>query len=762
MNQLTVAFAAVLLALLPLSSLADEPPQDAAENIVMLKFNGKTVQESAVVIQSADGDIWLDREQWVEMGVVLTPDKLGLLSSRGLGIEPKFDSATQVIDLQVPANLLPGQVFGQGRRQEAPTHAAPKGVMINYDLAGTVSEEGKWAVSAGHDVRVGVASGTLVSTGQLNFKDGKANYIRGLTTWNKDFVEKGVIVQAGDVFTSRSSLANPVNLGGIRVASDRGLRQNEQLTPIPMLGGIAQNSTMADLQINGATVSSHSIKPGPWQLSQYATRPGTNELTLVLTDEFGRDQVVSEQFYVSPGNLVKGATEFDVSVGLIRPDLAKDKYMEPALSAKVEHGLSDQWTLGATVQATKEHRNVALSNRFALGNYGSLSVDLSQSQGPEGQGHAYGLSYDYMGDGWSVRGSHARYSDNHWMLSDTNVHSLIDSRKISSVSSIGFGLSPRGSKWSFGANAVAVDYVGGDSSRRLEAIGRYRRGQDDFALGVSFDAETKDRAIFASWRHSFGPNLAINTNVKAAPEISVGTQLSGRSSIRNHDVRWSAGADYRAAEGSTDAFATATTSTNKGDLTAGVYYTEDNSRVNARWNGSVWLGEGGITTQRATQGSFVLVEVPGQEGVPVSSGGGFESTTNKRGFAMVPDVQPLAAQNIHVNTKDLPLEVGIEETNKLVVAPRLGGAKVVFPITSVQMRELALTYVGKPIEPPAVLTSATEKVSVGRGGVAVLNAPVAGDVLAVRLTDTASCTARLPLNLGTYEQIIELNCEEAK
>lgn len=759
MTKLAVALATVLLVCLPALARADTPPQDAVENIVMLKFNGKKVQDTAIVIQSEDGDVWLDRQLWLEFGLTLAADQTGLLSSKALGINPKFNQSEQSIDLLVPAELLPGQMLGRGFKAEEPTHRQPKGVMINYDLAASVRQDGTYGLSLGHEARMGLARGTLMSTGQLNFQDGKANYIRGLTTWNKDFIKPGVVVQVGDVFSPLSNLANPVNLGGVRVASDRALRQGEGFTPIPMLGGIAQDTTLAQLQVNGAPAGSHTIKPGPWQLGNYGTRNGSNELSLVITDSFGREQVITERFYVAPGNLPKGKTEFDVSVGAIRPDLTSDTYGELAASAKVEHGINDKWTMGATVQVTQDSHNLALSNRFILGNYGSLSVDLSKSSSPEGKGNAYGVAYDYQGDGWSVRASHSAYSTNHWMLSDAT-SAAFNGRDIASMSSLGFGLAPRGSNWNVGASYTAINFENGEKSSRFDAIARIRKGRDDFGFGVAYDPHTKDKQVYATWRHSFGPNLAVNSQVKAAPDITVGTAFSGRASIANKDVRWAAGATYRQDGGQTTAFGTASTHFDKGELNASVYYEQDNSRLDARWNGSMWIGEGGITTQRTTLGSFVLVEVPGQVGVPVSSGGGFESATNKRGYAMVPDVQPLAKQSIKVNTTDLPLEVGMETTEQPVVAPRLGGAKVVFPITTVQMREVSITYQGRAVEPPARLISASEDVAVGKGGVAVLQSPTKGEELTVRLTTTSSCKVKLPMDLGEFDQVIELQCKE--
>ena len=114
MTKLAAALAAVLLVCLPTLARADAPPQDAAENIVLLKLNGKVVQDSAVVLQSKDGDVWMERDAWIGMSLVLPPEKTGLLSASSLGIKVSFDAASQAVDLRVPGELLQSQVLGTG------------------------------------------------------------------------------------------------------------------------------------------------------------------------------------------------------------------------------------------------------------------------------------------------------------------------------------------------------------------------------------------------------------------------------------------------------------------------------------------------------------------------------------------------------------------------------------------------------------------------------------------------------------------------
>lgn len=751
---------AVALALVCISAHAGETPKDATENIVAIKVNGKPMQDNAVVLQSPDGDVWLTVQEWTDLGVVIAEQE-GTVSSKSLEIDPKFDPSTQTIDFQVPAKLLPGQSLGARFTRVETVNPQPKGAFINYDLAGEVRQDGTYGLSVAHEAIIGVGKGTLVSTGQVNLKDQAVQYRRGLTTWTQDNLSSGTVLQLGDVFTPRSAFGGSVNLAGVRFASDRALRQGEGFYPVPVLGGIAQSNSTAELVVNQAKLGQYGIKPGPYELNQYSLLRGVNDINFTVRDEFGREQVVSERFYANPENLKKGAVEYDIAVGLIRKEAGSDTYGQPAVSGKVEWGVSDAWTTSATVQATQDSRNLTLTNRVVLGTAGSLTLDASGSSTPYGQGVSYGAAYEYINRDWSVRASHTRYSPQHWTLTDERSDGL-SMAKLASVSSVGVNLNPRGKAWSVGASAVELRYQNSEATQRFSAAARYRRQADELSLGLSYNPITKDKEIGLSWRKSFGSDLSMSTQVRAAPDLVAGGEVNGRSALGNQEVRWSAGAEYGAKEGDVRAWADASTRMEKGDLNVRVQYAPEQSAISGSFEGSVWVGEGGVSTQTKSTGSFAVVEVEGQAGVPVSSGGGFENATNRRGYAVVPNIRGLASQSVKLNTKDLALEVGMEQTSLPVVAKRKGGAKVKFEVSTQTMRELAITLNGRSLEPPARIASATEEVPVGMGGVAVLENPQPGETLQVLLPDNKRCTVKMPEAIGSFEQVIELECKEEK
>lgn len=760
MKPRTMALA-VALACMSFASLASEPPQDATETLAAVLVNGRQILDARLLQQSADGDIWLTVDEWSSIpGLVLDLDgKLGSLSAREVGLTPTFDEALQAFDLKAPASLLPRQrLSGQKSPRITEVAPQPRGALVNYDLAGQVDDQGRYAVSVAHDARIGVLGGTVVSTGQVNTSSrGEVEYRRGVSTWHRDNLKSGTSVAVGDVFTPRSTLTGTVNLAGIRVASDRSLRRDEDFLPVPLIGGIADTRSTAEIFVNGDKLGGKTVKAGPWDLGQVPVLPGSNDVRLVVRDQFGREEVINQRFYMAPNNLPKGQNEWEIAAGLVRQK--DDIYTTPAVAGRLNYGATPWWTVGTSVRATKEASNLSLSNQFVLGSAGTLSVDAAASRSEEGRGSAISMAYDYRTRNWAAHLGHAHYSDDFWQLSETRAdRALAAHASPASTSTASVSLTPRGRPWSVSLAGAKIDYHKGNSRQRVDLGARYRVGSNDFGAGIGRAMDTGEQSVYLTWRHTFNSGVSLSTSARKAPELAIQAQASGNVDIGNQRVRWSASADHQ--DSGTRIQGTASTRLENGALSVKVDHDRGGTQVSGRFRGSIWAGEGGITAQHTSPGSFVVVEVPGQAGIPVSGVAGFAGRTNKHGFAVVPNVQPLVKNQIRIDGTDLPLEVSLETNGKTVAAGRRGGAKVRFEVLSEQMVELRLVQHGEPLGASSKITTDTETVPVGVGGIAVLMKPVAGQSLTVANIDGGACKATLPEELPGIEQTLELECKE--
>lgn len=748
---------AVALVLLP-TAKAEELPKDATENIVAIQVNSTPKLSSSSVMQTPDGDLWLTVDTWKSLEISIPDGATGSLGAKSLGIEVKLNSLTQTMELTVPFALLPSQRLGRDRTTRIDkTDAQPKGVLLNYDLAGRVDQQGKWGLSAGHEVRTGVAGGVLRTTGQLNFNAEKTGYVRGLTTWQKDFLRKGSTLQVGDTFTAPTTLSPAVNLGGFRIASDRALNGGASTWPVPLLGGIAETQSTADLYVNQSRSGQHTLEPGPYQLDSYPVVNGRNEVQLIIKDDYGREKTISKSFYHSSNNLKRGTTEYDVSAGLVRQGRT-DTYGIPAVSAKVEHGITDQWTAGASLQSTGDKSNLAVSNRITLGAAGALNLEVASSSTPEGKGAAWAAAYEYQTRNWAFRASHSEYSDDHWTLAN-DVQPGIDGLdfRLKSTTALSGSYSPRGKNFTLGASYVAIDYQSGREVQRIGVDGRYRRNASSLAFGASFDLVEKEPRLSLTYRYDFGNSRSMAVGVQAAPDIRAAAVMNGRTPIKGQEWQWSAGASHSQSQG-VAAFGRASTRLDNGDLRLNLQYREDASEASASYSGSLWMGEGGVLAQRPVPGSFALVEVEDQPNVEVKVGG-YSGKTNKHGYTLVPNVSALQETSVSIKPDNVPLDRSFDNTEKKMVAGRQAGVKVKFSLASTQMREIRVERNGVPIEGSAEAKTDKETAIVGMGGTAFLTSPEPGQVVKVQTVE-GFCQATLPDSLPSFEEVMVLDCQK--
>lgn len=734
-------------------------PIFAEETIAAVQVNGKTVETAAVLNPTPDGDLAMDVATWANWGVVIPgPMAAGaMISAKALGIEIAFDEASQTYRLTVPAALLPAQRFQPGQTWSADTNAQPVGVFTNYDLAVNRNPMGDWLSSFAHDSRMGLFGGTLVSTGQVNHATDGFQYRRGLTTWNKDFVAQGTTFQLGDVFTRQNNLARSVNLGGVHWGTDRGLRPGELFYPVPVVGGIADTRSTAELYVDAVKQQQQKLQAGPYQIQPGGLRMGANNVEVVLRDEFGREQVVSQDFYLSSQNLQKGKTEWGVDAGWVRTSPISDAYGAPAVAGYVNHGVSDNWTTGGQVQITKDAQNLAWANRFSS-DWGALSLDMSASRSGQGTGNAWGVGYSYQNQEWNVFANHQQRSRDYWDLSQDATTALANSLHVDRSTSVGVGYTPRNfNRLQVAAAINQVFMNNGDESNRLSASAHYTSGANSFGASLSYDLNKHTPGVYVSYRRALGNSASISASASQneSGNLTEAVQVSGRSSIGNHPVQYNGGV-ANTPMGKTG-FANAQGLTSVGEWSVNTTAQGGDLQAGGRFGGALWVGEGGVLAAPKSYGSFALVEVPDQKGVGVASNGGFSQTTNAKGYALVSDLQPLRKNHIRIDPSQLPLDTSFDTTTQTIVAGRKGGAKVVFPVSTSRLVEVHLHHNGKLLDAPGTVTTTTDEVPLGEGGVAVLEQPSAGQVLTVTKPGM-TCKAVLPADLPDFTHPLELEC----
>lgn len=698
-------------------------PAFAEETLAVLVVDGKAVDAEPRML---DPDtLAFPMSQWEAWGVLI-PRKLrkDTLSAQELGVGVEYDMLTTEVRLTIPAHLRPSRKLGYARTLPDKVSPAPKGVMVDYDVAVVHTSDSQRA-SVGHVVRSGVAGGVLTTTGQANWVDGKADYVRGTTTWRRDYLASGTSLQVGDVGLAANGMNDPAVLGGVRVGSDRQLTRWGAGVDIPLIGGVADTRSTAEVLVNEHQRATGEIPAGPFELSPTVAVPGLNNVDVIQRDEFGREQTFSRSFYAHPDLLRRGSKEWDIAAGAVRIDPTEDTYKGFAAQGSYRYGLSDRWTIGTTVQMGKVGdeggRNVTLHNTVSLGRGGLLQADVSASQREDGaKGTAFRVGYEQRRENWSLSASHLVKSDDYWEISQLQDRPF----RIQSQTTAALAFQPKDQPWRAMLSYSDIQY---NDDRRLKQVGlsgSYRNGRTTWMAGAMHDLSTGDNQAYVGVYMPLGTGN-LTATARSAP--STGPQLtavySDKTEFHGRDVRYQVGGSLG---DTSQVYGRVDTTLAGGDLSLEARKgTGQPLMLNGRYSNSLWIGEGGVINGRGYNpyGSFAVVEVPGHSGVELQ-GSSTIATTNKNGYALVRNLPSLAPVPVLLDANQLPLDQQVDDPYQQVIAPRGGGAKVTFNVAQQTSRQYVVRL-GDGFAPQgsSVETDTGETFKLADRGVLVLEKP---------------------------------------
>ena len=722
--------AIALAMVLSFSAAAEE------QTLASIVMNGKHVADAKEL--TVDGTtLFMSPNEWAELGVVVpeTMKARTRVSSVELGLTVTFDEGNQEYAIKVPARLLSKQTIRTSRPIDTNLSPAPKGVMVGYDLAVSATKSGVKA-SLAHDARMNLAGGTLYTSGQFNTDKG---YQRGLTTWSKDIFDKGLRVQVGDVFATprNASLGGAVNLGGVRVGTDRALA-TDAMYPVPVIAGIAETRSSAELLVNGQKALSSEVQPGPYQFEGLYYNNGLNDLAFVVRDEYGRETVVRDQFYVMPTMVRKGEWEWDVSLGKVRQGSSGNNYGTQAVAAQAAYGVNDNWTVSGGIEATSTNKNIQVGTVVSMDTLGALTIGAAKSN----NGHAYSVAYERRKGALSMQASHTYQSENYWSLRDENGRD--DPWKAKSITSAGVA-------WANPRTSAALAYSrsvlwNGTKNEAITGRLNYRATpRDQLGLYVSHDLTKKDTTAMVGWRHDFG-QVSTQVSHKVGKDPLTAVALTGRARIGEAPVTYALGTDGK------QHYADASVELSKGTVSGGIR----NGEVRVGATGGLWVGEGGVIATERSYGSYVVAKtVPGA----VVDASGTRAKTNRNGVAVISNVGSLMESHVSVSPESLPDDTLLETTDEAVVAPRGGGARVTFPVQSVSFRQYQATWNGQPFAEVGSVKTDLEETLVTATGVFVLEKPEAGMKVLITIKDK-SCALTLPTLDTEALSLIPVDCKE--
>ncbi len=569
--------------------------------------------------------------------------------------------------IDVPPQLLTGTRRSLAERGAALPMDGAFGAYLDYDVAYTdddvVRDRGLSSLlSPTLFTRHGNLSANVLYHGGAAAMASRDGWIRLDTAWSRDNPDAMRTLRFGDTITPYGSWARSVHIGGIQFGTNFATRPDQVTFPQPSITGTAAVPSALDIVVNGSLRSRTDVPSGAFRIDDVPVVTGAGQIQVVTRDLLGREQIVTQDFYVSERLLKSGLNEFSVSAGALREDfgLASNEYGEFLVSGVLRRGLSDLLTIEGRVEATAAAKSAGASITWAVGRYGVTSAALALSDAEE-SGALWQLGHEYQGRTYRaymrVQGSYD--------FAQPGLHAFAPLPKLSVIASGGRNF---GSKGSIGLSYIDERFAERADDRQLLTLSYSRSFSRSLLLATSVSHIDADDGGYAA---------AVTVSRVLGPRSSASTSLSAR----RHATTFRIDHRYELPVGEGFGYRTSLVSGDEdgGDAEVAVntaharYSAEVSQRESARgWRlqtrGSVAMLGGEVFAAREINDGFAVVDAGGFEGVRVYLENREIGKTNAHGRLLVPSLRPYEGNQLRIESEDLPLTARVD-TPALRVAP---------------------------------------------------------------------------------------------
>ena len=235
-----------------------------------------------------------------------------------------------------------------------------------------------------------------------------------------DMQERLMRVSVGDLRTRGQGFQTVPRMAGVSLERFFQLEPSQLFRPVGETQFELERPSTIEVRINGVTRREITLAPGRYDLADLPLTQGSNLLELVIRDDLGREQTISDQNFYDFGLLEKGVFDFSLAGGVkTQQGRRGPSYTDdPIITAFLRRGMSKTLTMEANVQGDKNGVNGGLGALFAspIGTWrleGAVSDFKNTGSGYAGE-VSYRLSGLSQSDDWrySVSASARQISSN--------------------------------------------------------------------------------------------------------------------------------------------------------------------------------------------------------------------------------------------------------------------------------------------------------------------------------------------------------------
>ena len=658
-----------------------------------------------------EDQLWANIAVLQQLGFIVPPgitDPVPLNSFANIKID--YNPRMQSVNIVAPLSTLNLSTTVLNNRNSRHTQAsASPGVLLNYNLYGSRSDNNSTNLSAFTEVRTfnskGVLSSTALTTGNRfssnntngsnNDRDWDSRTVRLDTSWSQSFPDKLMTVRAGDILTGALSWTRSTRLGGLQFGSNFDLQPYMTTTPLPSFFGSATLPSAVELYVNGLKQYSGEVPAGPFELNTAPSISGSGNAQLVLTDALGQSSTVSFSLYDTHRLLRPGLSDWSVELGNVRENYGTKSFdygEDIAAFGTWRYGVNNYFTAETHAEATKDIANAGVGGTWVLGGPGGVlfaSLAGSESQGQSGMQYSgsYLWNNNRFNIGLNTIGTSGDYRDVATQYGSTPIRQ-------SNQFSTGYSTQSLGS---FGLSYNQVDYAEEDTAhfasaywsksfgRRLSINANYNHDINDSAnnsasIGASFSLD-RNISLNSSVQHTDDRNDFVADVSQSAPGAG---GLGWRAQVR-HSIDSSIDSNNNSG-----GLAELNYLGRYGQVQAGLSSYDGNYSTFASGTGSLVIMGGGLFAARQINDGFAVVSTDGVADVPVLLQNNVIGTTNSRGLLLISPLNAYQENKIGIDPMDLPADLRIDEVAIEATPTDRAGTLVNFKLTPVRSASIIL------------------------------------------------------------------------
>lgn len=620
------------------------------------------------------------------------------------GLQYHVDNSTATLWITAAAKDFTGTtVIGGLMRDNPQPQPTPLGGFLNYDFFAT-GGGGQTAVNGLFETGIfnswGVGTSSFLDQ---NFGRAHSHLVRLDTVWRHDNLQNMTSLSFGDSYTRSSMTGLSVNMAGVQFGTNFSTRPYFISFPLPSLAGEATLPSTAQLYVNGLLKQTTQIPPGAFSLPAVPTQSQSGNVTLVVRDALGHQQIITTSFYAGSELLKAGLNDYSFSLGKIRENygINSNDYGPFVAAALFRHGFNEYFTGEVHGDASAGLQDFGMGASFATYAMGEFNTGFAVSHSNLGRGVlgsvGYRRQWKVINIGASVKLASPRFTG-------VGYNGQPAPRKqITATLGAFFGR----------AGSASLIYLDQDSTlfgrARILSAG-YNVGIGRGSLNINF---------FHSLTGSSGNGLSLTFSMPIGQRTSSSFGMtSGKNLTRAYaqiqqSLPSGTGSGYRInTEFGPGAINSAEYDyqNSAGTWRAGAYRSGSQTVYQGEASGSLAFLDNHLFFSRKLDSSFGLIEVPGLANVPIYAQNQPVAVTDKNGNALVPRLLPYQNNSVSLSAENLPLSVQVGAL-QINAVPRYRSAIVVkFPISSNRGATLSIKLEnGKPLPAGATVKIAGEK-----------------------------------------------------